>query len=56
MKRAKKEESGEIFFVTDCPLTCKRNDRRILRHDRHESGNGMEFLYDMLAIKPWRVR
>lgn len=41
MKRAKKEESEKIFFVMDCPSTCKRNDKQILRHDRHESGNGM---------------
>lgn len=41
MKRAKEEESEEIFSVTDCPSTCKWNDKRILRHDRHESGNGM---------------
>lgn len=44
------------FFVTNCPSTYKRNDKRILLHDWHESGNGMEFLYDMLAMKPWRAR
>lgn len=56
MKRANEEESDELFFVTDCPSTCKRNDKRVLLHDRYESGNGMEFLYDMPAMKPWKTR
>lgn len=42
MERAnEEEESDEIFFVTNYPSTYNWNDKRILLHDRHESGNGM---------------